>query len=272
MTVDVLTAPMLLGFVLGVQHATDPDHLVAVATIVTRERRFAAGALVGALWGLGHMTTLTLAGGLLLTLGLSLSARTAVGAELAVAAMLVVLGALRLRDAARGLSTVGAEHLASDHEHAADAGGRRATVHSHPHVHGGRRHGHPHVHPSQALLDALEGDGARGARRADAVRGRRAYRRIALRAALVGAVHGMAGTAAVALLVMTTMRTVAGAVLYLAVFGVGTIAGMTALTAAMAYPVALASRFRRARAALAVGAGVASIAFGIVYAVSALSG
>jgi nickel/cobalt exporter len=85
-------------------------------------------------------------------------------------------------------------------------------------------------------------------------------------------VHGMAGTAAVSLLVMTTMRTVAGAALYLAVFGVGTIAGMTALTAAMAYPVALTSRFRRARAVLAVGAGVASIAFGIVYAARALSG
>jgi high-affinity nickel-transport protein len=275
-TIDVLTAPMLLGFVLGVQHATDPDHLVAVATIVTRERRFAAGALVGALWGLGHMTTLTLAGGVLLTLGLSLSARTAVGGELAVAAMLVVLGVLRLRDAARGLSTVGVEHLASDHEHAEDDGPRRETVHSHPHLHGGDRHGHPHVHPSQELLDALASDGARGEPRDGALPGRRrerrAHRRVAMRATLVGAVHGMAGTAAVSLLVMTTMRSVAGAVLYLAVFGVGTIAGMTALTAAMAYPVALASRFRRARAALAVGAGVASIAFGIVYAVSALSG
>ena len=261
MILDALGVPMLLGFVLGLQHATDPDHLVAVATIVTRERRFAAGALVGALWGLGHMATLTLAGGALLALGLTLSARTVVGAEVAVAAMLVVLGVARLRDAARGVSTVGVEHCASDHEHAGHAPHGSGTVHSHPHQHGARRHGHAHVHPSRHLLDALGGTAAG-----------RDYARVARRAALVGAVHGMAGTAAVSLLVMTTMRTAAGALLYLSVFGVGTIAGMTALTAAMAYPVALAARFRRARTVLAVGAGVASIAFGIAYGVSALSG
>jgi high-affinity nickel-transport protein len=274
-TDGVLTAPLVLGFVLGLQHATDPDHLVAVATIVTRERRFRAGALVGVLWAVGHMSTLAVVGGTLLTLGVSLPARTAVGAELAVAAMLVLLGVLRLRDAARGVSTVGPEHLASDHEHGPADHHRRATVHSHPHVHDGHRHGHPHVHPSLALLAAMERDRARP-ECMPAARGRpriaAAYRRIAWRAALVGAVHGLAGTAAVSLLVMTTMRTVTAAMLYLAVFGVGTMAGMTALTAAMAYPVALASRFRRMRAALAVGTGLASIAFGIVYAVSALSG
>jgi len=59
---DQLVSAVLLGFVLGLQHATDPDHLVAVATIVTRERRFADGALVGVLWGLGHTATLVLAG------------------------------------------------------------------------------------------------------------------------------------------------------------------------------------------------------------------
>ena len=275
MTDGVLTTPLVLGFVLGLQHATDPDHLVAVATIVTRERRFTAGALVGVLWALGHMTTLAVVGGALLTLGVSLSARTAVGAELAVAAMLVFLGVLRLRDAARGVSTVGAEHLATDHEHGPADRHPRATVHSHLHIHDGHRHGHPHVHPSRELLAAMERDRARPGQSAG-VRGRpriaAAYRRVAWRAAVVGAVHGLAGTAAVSLLVMTTMRTMTAAMLYLIVFGVGTMAGMTALTAAMAYPVALAARFRRMRAALAVGAGLASIGFGIVYAVSALSG
>src|SRR5262249_35255846 len=146
-SVDVLTAPLLLGFVLGLQHATDPDHLVAVATIVTRERRFATGALVGTLWAVGHMTTLGALGGALVILGVSLPARSAVGAELVVAAMLVLLGVLRLRDAARGVSSVGVEHLASDHDHSADPGHRHARIHSHPHVHDGHQHGHPHVHP-----------------------------------------------------------------------------------------------------------------------------
>jgi high-affinity nickel-transport protein len=263
-----VAAPLVLGFVLGVQHATDPDHLVAVATIVTRERRFVAGAFVGALWALGHMTTLAVVGGALVALGVALPARAAVAAELLVAAMLIVLGVLRLRDAARGVATVGAEHLASDHEHGSPSGHRRATVHSHAHAHGDERHRHPHVHPSPELVAAL---GATG-RGAGPLAGNRASLAVPWRATLVGAVHGLAGTAAVSLLVMTTMRTAGEALLYLAVFGVGTMGGMTALTAAMAYPVALASRFRRARAVLAVGAGMASIGFGIVYAVVALSG
>src|SRR5918994_387390 len=110
----------MLGFVLGVQHATDPDHLVAVATIVTRERRFADGALIGALWGLGHTVTLALAG----------------------AVIIVFAIALRLRDAARGVSAVEAAHLTAGHDH-----GGAEVVHSHTHTHGAHVHGHPHVHP-----------------------------------------------------------------------------------------------------------------------------
>jgi hypothetical protein len=247
-SVDPLVSAVGLGFVLGVQHATDPDHLVAVATIVTRERRFADGALVGALWGLGHMTTLVIAGAAIAALHLTIRPGVSRGLELLVAVMLVTLGVLRLRDAARGIGAVTPEHLASDHDH-----GGAAVVHSHAHAHGGHVHGHPHVHPSRRLLAAF------GAGRA----------RLAARAIGVGAVHGMAGTAAVSLLVLATMPTVAGAVAYLLVFGVGTIGGMTALTAAMAYPVALASRVRRARTVLSVAAGVGSIAFGLVYALMA---
>ncbi len=226
-----------------------------MATIVTRERRFAAGALVGALWGVGHMATLTVAGGVLLGLNLAPPPRMATGLELLVAAMLVLLGALRLRDAVRGISTVGVEHLTADHDHP-HPHGPAATVHSHPHAHGPHLHGHPHVHPSRRLLAALARDG----------------RRVAVRAMVVGAVHGMAGTAAVSLLVMATLRSTTSGVLYLAVFGIGTIAGMTALTAAMAYPVTLAARVHQARRLLALGAGLASIVFGVFYAFAVLRG
>jgi high-affinity nickel-transport protein len=228
--VDPLASAILLGFVLGLQHATDADHLVAVATIVSRERRFADGALVGALWGLGHMATLTLAGVVVFSLNLRVAPIVGTGLELAVAAMLVLLGILRLRDALRA--------PIADHDH-----GGAGALHSHG-------HGHPHVHPSRRLLAAFGG-------------GRAA---LAARAVSVGAVHGMAGSAAVSLLVLATLHTTASAVAYLVVFGVGTIAGMTALTAAMAYPVSLALRLERARSVLAVGAGLGSIAFGLVYA------
>ena len=82
---------------------------------------------------------------------------------------------------------------------------------------------------------------------------------------MVGAVHGLAGSAAVSLLVLATLRSTASAVIYLLIFGIGTIIGMTVLTAVMAYPVSMALRYRRARQALALCAGVGSIAFGLVY-------
>ena len=234
---DPVVSAVLLGFALGLQHATDPDHVVAVATIVTRERRFAAGARVGLLWGVGHTLTLAIAGTLVVALGRSVPVRLATGLELLVAVMLVVLGALRLRDAVRGILAVAPDDRLADHHH-----GGSEVVHAH--------HGTAHVHPSAALLAAWRDES----------------RRVGLRALLVGAVHGMAGTAAVALLVLATLHTVVAAALYLVVFGMGTLAGMTALTAAMAYPVAHLARLRRMREAMAVVSGVAAIVFGCWYA------
>jgi high-affinity nickel-transport protein len=244
---DPIVAAALLGFVLGLQHATDPDHLVAVATIVTRERQFTEGALVGVLWGIGHALTLGTAGAVIIAFGLAPAPGFATGLELAVAAMLVILGILRLRDAARGLESVPPEHLKAAHDH-----GRAEVVHSHAHGHGVATHLHPHVHPSRRLLAAWRGG------------------RLPTRALLVGAVHGIAGSAAVSLLVLATLRSVWSAVLYLGIFGLGTIVGMTALTAAMAFPLSLAIRLRRTRRILAVAAGLGSIAFGIVYALRVL--
>src|SRR4030095_13396560 len=92
--VDPALSAIFLGFLLGLQHATDPDHLVAVATILTRERRFADGALIGVLWGAGHMTTLTIVGAIIIGLKLTIPPAVGGGLELVVAAMLIVLGGL----------------------------------------------------------------------------------------------------------------------------------------------------------------------------------
>jgi ABC-type nickel/cobalt efflux system permease component RcnA len=236
---------IVLGFLLGLQHATDPDHLVAVATILTRERRFANGALIGVLWGDGHMTTLTIVGAIIIGLKLTITPAVGGSLELVVAAMLIVLGVLRLRDAVRGLETVSAGHLVADHDH----GGGTGVVHSHPHAHDAEHsHEHPHVHPSRWLAKLGWRSGWPAGR-----------------ALVVGAVHGLAGSAAVSLLVLATLRSTASAVIYLLIFGIGTIIGMTVLTAVMAYPVSMALRYRRARQALALCAGVGSIAFGLVY-------
>jgi hypothetical protein len=236
-SVDAVVSAVALGFVLGLQHATDPDHVVAVATIVSRERRFLAGARVGLLWGIGHTLTLAAAGTVVVALNTSVPQRLAIGFELVVAVMLVTLGILRLWEAVRGILKVAPERRMADHHH-----GGRSVVHAH--------HGEPHLHPSAALLAAWRDE----------------RRRVGLRALLVGAVHGMAGTAALALLVLTTLDTMTAAVIYLVVFGVGTIVGMTALTAAMAYPVARLASLRRMREAMAVASGVAAIVFGCWYA------
>ena len=248
---DPVLSAVLLGFLLGLQHATDPDHLIAVATIVTRERRFGAGARIGLLWGVGHTVTLALAGVLVVALNRGVPDRLANGLELLVAAMLIALGVLRLRDALRGIVAVAPDRRLADHHHGTNENGvsrssvvrpPRSVIHAHD--------GEAHVHPSAALLAAWRDEN----------------RRVGLRALLVGAVHGMAGTAAVALLVLATLHTVAAAAVYLVVFGLGTIAGMTALTAAMAYPVVRLARLRWMRSAMGVTSGLAAIVFGCWYA------
>jgi high-affinity nickel-transport protein len=238
--VEPVTSAVVLGFVLGLQHATDPDHLVAVATIATREQRLLGGLRVGLLWGVGHTVTLAIAGTIVVALGRNVPGRVATGLELLVAALLVILGVSRLLDAARGILSVAPERRVGDHTHEADH--RTGVLHTH--------HGEPHVHPSPALLAAWRGE----------------TRRTGRRALLVGAVHGMAGTAAVALLVLATLPTVTAAALYLVVFGLGTMAGMTALTGVMAYPIARLARVRVLRHAMAVASGVGAIAFGFWYA------
>jgi hypothetical protein len=159
------------------------------------------------------------------------------------------LGVLRLRSVARDLDAVPREHMLTDHDH-----GGREVVHSHPHRHGAGHHAHLHVHPSRRLLGAL--GGGRGG--------------MIARAVAVGAVHGMAGSAAVSLLILATLPSLGAAVAYLLLFGVGTLLGMTALTAVLAWPLALAMRARRARRALATVAGLGSIAFALVYAAAAV--
>lgn len=220
---DPLVSAVLLGLVLGLQHATDPDHLVAVATIVSREGRLRDGALIGTAWGLGHAFTLTLVGGTLIALNLTLRHEVTAGLELLVAGTLILLGAGRLWDALRDRPGGG-------------AGERR------------------HAHGAGWLVTALAGT----------PRGRWG------RAFLVGIVHGMAGSAAASLLIMATLRSPWAAALYLAVLGIGTLAGMAALTMALAYPVSLALRLPWARRALAVCAGAGSIAFGFFYAARAI--
>jgi len=117
-----------LGFVLGLRHALDVDHVAAVSTIVTQRRSLWASSLVGAVWGLGHTASLLAVGLVVIGLRAEIPPRLASFFELGVAAMLIGLGANLLWTIARG-----------------------GWVHVHAHAHDGRAHVHPHVHASGAV-------------------------------------------------------------------------------------------------------------------------
>ena len=204
---QTLISMLLLGFVLGLRHATDADHVVAVGAITTRERSPRSALLIGVSWGLGHSLTVLAVGSAIAVFGLVVPPRVGLGMEFSVALMLIVLGAVNLQGAMRSLHS--AAHARS-------------------------------TEPSASV--------PRGA----------------LRAVGVGVVHGLAGSAAVALLVLATIQDPTLAVVYLAVFGLGTIAGMVTLTSALALPMAFAAqRFQRFQSLLARVAGVLSVVFGL---------
>jgi len=207
-----------LGLLLGMKHALDADHVVAVSTIVTENRKLWRSSLIGAFWGLGHTLTLLLVGIVILIFKLAIPEKLALGFEFAAGAMLVLLGLLVARRMVRDLWHV---HF---HEHEGQA-------HLHWHSHKDAP-GHDHVHlPMKSLL--------------------------------VGMVHGLAGSAALMLLILATIKSVWQGILYVLVFGLGSIGGMMLLTTAISLPFLWAARLEGARRAIAVLAGLTSIALGL---------
>jgi len=187
----------ILGFLLGIRHAVDPDHVVAVGTIATRSSSFRRAAAVGALWGIGHTLTILLVGGGIILLRVAISPRVGLAMEFAVAIMLILLG---LQNVAI------ARHRTS-----------------------------PEPSPTRPFV--------------------------------VGMVHGMAGSAAIVLLILATVRDSLWAFAYLLLFGLGTVAGMVIVTAIIAVPAAVAvRRVRNARRWLTLASGVASVVIGVLLA------
>ena len=244
-----LTAALGLGLLLGLRHATDADHVIAVTTIVSRERSVWLAALIGSLWGVGHTLTILAVGGAIILLGIVIPPRVGLSLEFSVAAMLVLLGVLNLTGILQWLRA----GLGIDwHGH--------PLQHSHPHAHGDYVHTHPHRHEPDDP-DHVE-DGTPQAR-LDRTFGRLGLYQT-MGPLIVGVVHGLAGSAAVALLVLATIRDPMWALSYLLIFGVGTIAGMLLITTAIAVPFAYtAARFGRFNHYLGVASGLLSLGFGL---------
>ena len=245
-----LLAILALGFMLGMRHATDPDHVVAVTTIVSGQRSVKRAALIGAAWGIGHTLTILLVGSGIILFKWAIPARVGLAMELAVALMLILLGVASLTGTIRWLRRT--------------ARMSAGQVHSHPHVHGDYVHTHPHGHAPESHPHR-EDDTPLA--RIDRHLTRIGSYRLA-RPLIVGVVHGLAGSAAVALLVLAAITTPLWSVAYLLIFGIGTIAGMMIITAAISIPFALggAGQFLRLQRGLRVASGLISLGFGLVVA------
>jgi High-affinity nickel-transport protein len=243
---------ILLGFFLGMRHSTDPDHVIAVATIVTRSRKMRDTAAIGLAWGIGHTLTVSFVGAAIILFNLAISPRVGLGMELAVGVMLVVLGLMNVAGLRRWMPAA----RVADHPHEWGEG----SVHSHFHSHGDYVHRHPHEHgpevhshsADQTPLASLD----------------RTFGRIGLyrhlRPFVVGIIHGLAGSAAVALLFLTTIRNPRWAVAYLLLFGAGVIVGMMLITMTMASTFRIVGGGREwFSRKLRVASGVVSLAFGL---------
>ncbi len=257
-----LLAVLALGFFLGMRHATDPDHVIAVSTIVARERSPWGAAVIGAAWGIGHTLTILVVGSGIVIFKWVITPRVGLSMELAVGVMLIVLGLMNLSgilDLIRGSAAGAAVEPSSPHPDRT-AVAIAAEVHSHAHRHGDYVHTHPHGHQPEAHPHNPERTPVTWL---DRHLGRlRLYQLI--RPLAVGVVHGLAGSAAVALLVLTTIRSPQWAVLYLGVFGVGTIVGMMLITALISVPFAYTgNRFGVLNRRLRIASGVISLAFGL---------
>ncbi len=239
-------ALMVLGFFLGMRHATDPDHVIAVTTIVARQKSPSGAAAIGAAWGLGHTLTILVVGGGIILFGWVIPPRIGLSMEFSVGLMLIVLGIMNLTGLIR---YVGSSELNRD-----------AVQHRHPHSHGDYVHTHAHSHDPEAHPHKPERTPLSWLDRHFG--GTHFYQ--LLRPLVVGIVHGLAGSAAVALLVLTNIRSPKWGVWYLLVFGLGTIAGMTLMTAAITLPFARNdNRFARVGAGLRIASGVISLGFGL---------
>ena len=239
-----------VGFFLGMRHATDPDHVIAVTTIVTRQRQLGRAALTGAFWGIGHTLTIFVVGAMIILFNVVIPTRVGLSMEFSVALMLVVLGIMNVAAFMRSASAISAAA-------SADSEG----VHAHPHAHGDYIHTHAHRHSPETHSHS---SGSTPLALLDRVFGKLAIYR-PLRPFIVGVVHGLAGSAAVALLVLAAIPNPRWAVAYLLVFGAGTVAGMMLITMSIASAFTFMGKGRQKFSQrLALVSGLLSLAFGLL--------
>ena len=196
-----LLTTLVLGFALGMKHALDADHVVAVSTIVSQYRNPLKATLVGIFWGIGHTTTLLLVGIAVIVFKLVIPDQLALSMEFLVGVVLFALGIQILW-----------KYLPK-------------KKHTHVHDHGDEMHAHAHSHLRKESEENVHHHPPRQHR-----------------SLLLGMIHGLAGSAALMLLVLSSIQSPVEGVIYILVFGVGSILGMMVISTLIGLPFALSSR------------------------------
>ena len=232
-----------LGFLLGIRHATDADHVVAVSAIVARERRLHSAGMVGAIWGLGHTITILIVGTTIILFHVVIPPRLGLFFEFLVAVALIGLGLLNLTGILPRILAVFSQ-----------TGGS----HVHLHFHGNEPHVHMHMHEGPEVVQ----EPSHKTRLSVFIQQFGMFQLV--RPFIVGLVHGLAGSAAIALLILGSIADTQIAMVYLLVFGVGTIAGMIIITTCIGLPIiASIKKFSNVNKYLQLFSGILSLAFGL---------
>lgn len=223
-----LLAALVLGILLGSKHSLDPDHVVAVSTIVSEYKNPLRSFWVGISWGLGHTTTLLIIGIVIIALRLTIPERMALLFEFAVGAMLVGLGIQAIYSF------------------------RKKKVHQHAHGHEEEAHHHFHSH-SKSPEHVPEHHNTHGI-------GKPFLRR---KSYVIGLVHGVAGSAALTLLVLASIESPIAGLAYILLFGLGSVLSMGIMTVIIGLPFVIsAGRLPNLNRTIQFAVGSLSILFG----------
>ena len=227
-----------LGLVLGMRHSTDPDHVVAISTIVSKQRSIRNAAFIGSVWGLGHTIMIFAVGALIILAGIKIPPRVGLAMEFSVALMLILLGSLNLTGVTQRLMARYTPGIPKAND----------------------------ISKANEIPKANDTPPALSSAVAPARQGRIERFGIVqcVRPLIIGLVHGLAGSAAVALLVLSTIHNPVWATIYLLIFGFGTVLGMMIMTAAIAVPLTYAGdRFSNLGRYFGITSGVISMCFGL---------